>query len=222
MFKLTLDPITGKATLDGISIETVEGLTEALAQQTTRIEGLEISTTEDKEKLNLALQDIASLFTTVAYLQSAVNELKANSTPTPTPAPTLLDRSLWTATASNSHWNALFEPQACIDASEANRYISGIEQYTGMWFEINFNAVIQLREIEIDWDPPDYARKFRLLSSADGQAYGATIFSGVGIDPAINAPQRIQFSPIQTGKIRLEITENFGNWLAIRQFRGYS
>jgi hypothetical protein len=218
MFRLTLDPTTGKATIDGISIETVEGLAEALAQQTARIEHLELLRKEDKEKLDSMLQDVADL-------QSAVNQLQAEKTPAPTPTPApyvLIDRTNWTATGSDVNsadiWVA---PVAAIDAEEFNRYLSQKNQYPGMWLEFNFNALISIRQIEIIWDGNHWARNFKLIPS-DGQNYGSPIFSGAGVSPEVSPAQKIQFPVVQCRKIRLEIIEPFGNWLSIRQFYVYS
>jgi len=218
MFRLTLDPTTGKATIDGISIETVEGLAEALAQQTARIEHLELLRKEDKEKLDSMLQDVADL-------QSAVNQLQAEKTPAPTPTPApyvLIDRTNWTATGSDVNsadiWVA---PVAAIDAEEFNRYLSQKNQYPGMWLEFNFNALISIAQIEIQWSGNHWARGFRLLPSVDGVNYNTQIFSGSGINPSVIPTQKIQFSPIEVRKIKLEITQSFGDWLSFFEFQAY-
>ena len=181
--------------------------------------------TEIQNALALIQADISAIFQALTYLQSSVNELKSTLTPTPTPTPApyvLLDRADWTATGSTIPGDPSLSPIAAIDSSEYNRYLSQVDQYSGMWLEFNFNAMLSLRQIEIEWNSSSWARNFKLMPSVDGQTYGSPIFSGAGVSPEISPVQKIQFPVIQCRKVRLEIIEPFGDWLSIVQFRAYS
>lgn len=92
-----------------------------------------------------------------------------------------LDRSKWTATASNNSDNA----KNAIDGKKRTRWDSGTDQKPGLWFQIDLGSECAVEEISLDTTGSngDYPRKYEVYFSFDGANWGAPAVQGEGDGP---------------------------------------
>jgi len=143
-----------------------------------------------------------------------------NTEPDTDPDPTgQLDRTGWTATASDeSPWpnDALGH---MLDGDVSSRYTSGTGQYDGMWVEVDMGAQKTFNKVELDpgSSTDDYARSADVFVSSDGSSWNkVTSISGPG------QPTQVATFATQTARyLKVVQTGSAGNWWSIAELNVY-
>jgi hypothetical protein len=142
----------------------------------------------------------------------SIAELNVYNDPT---VVTGLDRTGWTATASDvSPWpnDALAH---MLDGDGLSRYSSGTSQYNGMWVQVDMATPQTFSRIELDSGPnaDDYARSADVYVSSDGAAW-SKVASVVGDGQPVQA---VTFEPQTARYIKVVVTGSAGNWWSIAE-----
>ena len=132
---------------------------------------------------------------------------------------TPLDRTGWTAAASDeSPWpnDALAH---ILDGDISSRYSSGVSQYDGMWVEVDMGQVQTFSKVALDSgsSTSDYARSADVYASSDGTNW-TKVASVVGNGDEIE----LASFPAQTARyVKVVNTGSAGNWWSIAEFDVY-
>ena len=131
----------------------------------------------------------------------AIRELtKDRATPWTQDELAIFNPSEWSLNASHGKRSV----RAAIDGNPKTRYSTDQAQKPGMWFEIEFPALISIRKITLDTTRSrnDWPQKFEVSYSEDGETWSDSIFKGIGSDPVTE----IRLTPIKAKKIRITQT----------------
>jgi hypothetical protein len=132
-----------------------------------------------------------------------------------TPTGSLLTRQGWVATASDSFPDA--DPNQVLDSS-GPRWSSGIDQYEGMWFEVDMAELRAFYEVEMvsDQVADDFPIRYDVLLSSDGtfdEPAAAGLFGTAGSSTAT-------FDTAQVARyVRIVITQSKDKWWSIDELR---
>ncbi len=120
-----------------------------------------------------------------------------SSTPDPDPDPAPLDRTGWTASASNNGVAAAY----ALDGNADTRWDTTAVQTNGQWYTIDMKSDKTFDTIVLDTtgSPDDYPRGYQVFVSADGTNFGSAIAAGAGT----GAVTAITFSPRTARYIRI-------------------
>jgi O-glycosyl hydrolase len=137
-----------------------------------------------------------------------------------TPLGTPLDRTGWTATASDeSPWpdDALGH---VLDGDGGTRYSSGTGQYDGMWIQVDMGQAQTFDKVVLDSgsNTSDYARSADVYVSTDGTTWtkaGSVVGDGDQLQVASFASQTARY-------LKLVVTGSAGNWWSIAELNAYS
>jgi O-glycosyl hydrolase len=146
----------------------------------------------------------------------SIAELNVYNDPT---VETGLDRTGWTATASDeSPWpnDALSH---MLDGDALSRYSSGASQYDGMWVQVDMGAEKTFSRIELDSGPnaDDYARSADVYVSGNGADW-TKVASIVGDGSPV---QSAQFASQTARYLKVVNTGSAGNWWSIAELNAY-
>ena len=128
-----------------------------------------------------------------------------------------LDRTGWTATASNTQGGS--NPANALDADLNTRWSSGLAQASGQWFKVDMGAQRAFDEIAINANTStgDYPGAFNIETSNDNSAW--TLLksaTGSGQNIVVHVPDQLTIR-----YIRLTLTSAKGNWWSIHDFNVY-
>jgi O-glycosyl hydrolase len=144
-----------------------------------------------------------------------------NTEPDPGPDPTgPLDRTGWTATASDeSPWpnDALGH---MLDGDTGTRYTSGTGQYDGMWVQVDMGAQKTFNKVELDPGSSidDYARSADVFVSSNG-----TDWTKVASISGAGNPTQVATFPTQTARyLKVVETGSAGSWWSIAELNVYN
>ena len=151
----------------------------------------------------------------------SVAELSVYDNTDPDPDPTgPLDRTGWTATASDeSPWpnDALGH---MLDGDTSSRYTSGTGQYDGMWVQVDMGADRTFNKVELDPGSSidDYARSADIYVSSDGASW-----TKVASVAGAGQPTQVATFATQTARyLKVVNTGTAGNWWSIAELNVYN
>lgn len=112
----------------------------------------------------------------------------------------IFNPSEWILTASHGQRSI----RAAIDGIPKTRYSTGRAQKPGMWFQVEFPSMIQVKMITLDTSgsASDWPQKYELTYSSDGETWSAPILEGIGEGPITE----IRLDSIKAKAIRITQT----------------
>ena len=133
---------------------------------------------------------------------------------------TPLDRSTWTATASNTENGG--SAASAIDDSTATRWTGGAAQASGQWFQVDLGSAQTFDRLSFDagGSTNDFASGYRVLFSDNGSDWSSqpAVASGSGTGPLIT----VDFGgPVTHRFIRIVLTAPNNDWWSIADFNVY-
>lgn len=134
---------------------------------------------------------------------------------TKTPVSGMLDRTGWTATASNTNGNEI--PGKALDSLVSTRWATGTGQTNGMWFTVDMKASKTFHKVVLDtanFSANDYPAAYQLFVSNDGTNWGSAVATGVGTATSTT----ISFTDKTARYIKVVQTGTSQSWWSIHDF----
>lgn len=126
-------------------------------------------------------------------------------------APTVLDRSGWTATASITESGS--SPTNAIDGSTSTRWSTGTPQAPGQWLAIDMGATHTIDQVTLEtraWERWDHPRWYELEVSTDGSTWDR-VADGWGF----GWKRPITFPPVTARHVRITQTGTAPDWWTV-------
>ncbi|MFF2908378.1 discoidin domain-containing protein [Paenibacillus sp. NPDC057934] len=124
-----------------------------------------------------------------------------------------LDRSAWTAKASNSAGGE--GPENMLDGKLDTRWSSGTAQSDKMWIQVDMGQTEQFDTLFVNsgTNYGDYANSYVVYASEDGEDWGEPIASGLG-----TAPSMALSFPLQTARyVKVALNDSSSNWWSVSE-----
>jgi hypothetical protein len=129
-----------------------------------------------------------------------------------------LDRTGWTATASNTGGSDV--PGNMLDSAAGTRWSTGVPMANGQWIVVDMKASHAVSKVVMDSGgyAGDYARGYQVYVSADGTTWGSPVATGTGT----GSPLAVTFTPATGRYLRVVQTGSAGNWWSIVDFTAWT
>ena len=134
------------------------------------------------------------------------------------PTAQVLPRTGWTATASSTCAGDV--PSNALDDNASTRWSTGLNQTSGMFFQVDMQAPQSFTKITLDaaGNSGDYPRGYQVFATNDTSNWGSAIASGTGSSSLVTITVPSQFARF----IRVTLTASTNsNWWSIHELKVY-